>query len=64
MKIAGTNEVVCRVKCLSLHAKSARFMKLYSHERCELIRIQPKGEWKITDSCLLNLSYNKQTFLN
>ena len=49
MKIAGTSEVVCRVTRvrfldLSLHAKSARFMKPYNHKRCELIRIQPKGE--------------------
>ena len=47
MKIVGTSEVVCCEKYLSLHAKSARLMKPYNHERCELIRIQPKGEWKI-----------------
>ena len=46
MKIAGTSEVVCvKYLDLSLHAKSARFMKPYNHERCEPIRIQPKGEW-------------------
>ena len=51
MKIAGTSDVVCRVTGvkypdLSFQAKSARFMKPYNHERCELIhvRIQPKGD--------------------